>query len=453
MSLRALTTVASAIAVLGATAPTPSLAVTGTYTVTACNTAPGNVNHTWTATDNDTANVAQGVACPALPGGGTLQQQEQGLYTVDNLTARSGAMPGASAGYDSNAPANTVITEFSWDRYMGISSDASWSVGLSIDGALQPSDTCTADFGNGFECSVGGEYGQLSSHEDLQNLHAHQLAVGLQCRSGGCTSGSSIHRVWTSIYDTALTLSDSTPPTIGPFTGSLASGGTQTGTRNLSFPVSDSTGIKELAVALDGQTLPGSPGAQSCDYTNLTPCRSLAPQSYTVNTTILADGQHTIEVKAINAAGLVTTESLPVGVSNHPTVATPGLPGHPPPNPGQSSRGELTTSARKDAQTRLRITRAQVIGHCLILTARLPPDYAGLMTFTVAARHGRHLFRTRRTVKITHGVGHLVLVLNAFQRSAHKLSLMVYYSGDRAHSAQTGTATVRAVHARARRHP
>src|SRR5271168_526304 len=117
MRLRALTTTVSAIAALGVAAPAPTLAVTATYAVPVCTSAPGDVNHAWPATDNDPANISQSVICPALTGGSTLQQQEQGLYTVDNFSASSDASTGASAGYTFTAPANTAITELSWDRY------------------------------------------------------------------------------------------------------------------------------------------------------------------------------------------------------------------------------------------------------------------------------------------------------------------------------------------------
>jgi len=451
VTLRVRTAIIVAAAALGVAAPVPTLAATLTYTVPACSTAPGNVNNAWPTTDNDTANISQGTHCPAVTGGSTLQQQEQGLFTVDNLTAAAGAIVGARAGYAFTAPTNTTVTELTWDRYLGIHFDESWMVGLWVDGVLEPSDTCTANFGDGFECSVGAEYGELSSHEDLQGLDAHQLFVGVQCASGGCTSGANIHHVWASVYDATVTLSDSTPPTVGPFSGSLADGGVQSGTQSLSFPVSDSTGIKELAVALDGRILPESPGAQSCDYTDPTPCPSLATQTYTVNTTALTDGQHTIEVKAIDAAGLASTASQVFTVSNPQAPGSPGPSSNPSPGPGQSGNPGQNPGGGGEAESALQITRAQVIGGSLILTAKLPATYEGLMTFTVAARHGRRMFSSMRRVKLSHGVAHVTLRLDALERSAGKLVVTVRYSGDRTYRAQTGRATVRVPHARAHR--
>jgi hypothetical protein len=441
----ALIAAVSAVAVLGVAAPAPTVAATATYTVTACTAAPGYVNHAWDTTDNDDANITQGAICPAVSGGSTLQQQEQGLYTVDNLAASSGASAGASAGYTFTAPANTTITELVWNRYLGVHFDESWTVGLWADGVLQPSDTCTADFGNGFECSVGAEYVELSSHQDLQGLDAHQLFVGVECPSGGCTSGASVHHVWASIYDATITLSDSTPPTIGPLSGSLTNGGVQSGIQSLSFPVNDSTGIKELDVTLDGQPLPESPGAQSCDYTDPTPCPSLPTQTYMVNTTSLTDGQHVIEVKAIDAAGLVSTVSEPFTVSNPQPPTSAGTANSPSPSPGHSNTGQ-SPGSENGAEGMLEIARAQVIGSSLILTAKLPPGYEGTMTFTVAARYGRRTVRSKRRVTLTHGVAHITLRLDAIERSAHKLVVTVRYSGNRTYRAQTGTATVRVPH-------
>ncbi len=451
MSARARTAITLAAAVLGMHAPSLALASSDNYAVGACSTALGFVNHAWPAMDNDPANIAQGALCPARSGGALLQQQEQGLFTVDNLSATSGAIRGASAGYLFTAPTNTEITELSWDRYLGIHFEASWTVGLWIDSVLQPSDTCTADYGNGFECSAGGAYADTSSHENLRGLAAHQLFVGVQCATGGCTSGASIHRAWASIYDATVTLSDSTPPTIGPFSGPLTEG-SRSGAQTLTFQVSDSTGIKELDVTLDGETLSGSPGEQSCDYTNPVPCPALPTQTYTVNTSALAAGQHTIEVKAINAAGLISTASQLFTVPSPPSAST-GSSGSPTPSAGQNSQAGQGTGSASGApgNAELRITRAQVVGCRLILTARLPPGYAGLMTFTVTARHGLRTTRSRRTVRLLRGVAHLIIALDAIERSSSELSLVVRYSGGHGHPAQTHKTTVRVSHARARR--
>ena len=445
MNARALTAIASAAALVLPAAPL-ALASTGSYSTSACSTAPGFVNHDWSVIDNDPAHLSQGVLCPALSGGSLLQQQEQGLFTVDNLSATSGAIGGASAGYLFTAPANTTITEISWDRYLGLHFEASWTVGLWVDGVIQSSDTCTADYENGFECSVGDAYGDANSHQDLQGLDAHELLVGVQCASGGCTSGASIHRAWASIYDATVTLSDSTPPTIGPLSGSLTEGSLSS-TQSLSFPVSDSTGIKQLDVTLDGEPLPSSPGEQACDYTNPVPCPTLPTQTYTVNTAPLAAGQHMIEVKAIDAAGLVSTATQAFTVQNPPPSIPAGTSPSPTSSPGSVSTGP-STGGLTPPNEGLRITRAQVIGHRLIVTAKLPPSYEGLAAFTVMTRHGRRTFRLRRTVKLAHGVAHIVITLNAIERSGHKLSLVVRYSGDRAHPAQTRTTTVRVVRAR-----
>jgi hypothetical protein len=113
MNARALTVIAFAAAVLGLHAPPPALASSDSYGVGACSTAPGFVNHAWLGVDNDPASVSQGILCPTLSGGSLLQQQEQGLFTVDNLSATSGAISGASAGYLFTAPEHTKITELS----------------------------------------------------------------------------------------------------------------------------------------------------------------------------------------------------------------------------------------------------------------------------------------------------------------------------------------------------
>jgi hypothetical protein len=449
MNARALITIASGVAALGVLTPPPALASSGSYTVAACSTAPGFVNHAFSAVDNDPTHLAQGALCPALSGGSLLQQQEQGLYTADKLSATSGAITGASAGELFTAPRDTEITELSWDRYLGIHFEANWTVGLWVDGVIEPSDTCTADYGNGFECAVGDAYGNANSHQELRGLDAHELLVGVQCAGGGCTSGASIHRAWASIYDATVTLSDSTPPTIGPFSGSLTEG-SESNTQSLNFAVSDSTGIKELDVALDGEPLLGSPGEQACDYTNPVPCPSLPTQTYTISTAPLAAGTHTVVVKAIDAAGLLSISSQDFTVVKPPSTTPPGTTTHPSPGTVAPPSGPSTGSDTSLGEG-LRITRAQVIGRHLILTAELPPTYAGRMAVTVSARHGRRMLRYKRTVELVRGVAHVVLALDAIERSVGRLSLIVHYSGDSTHPAQTRSTTIRLPHPRARR--
>jgi hypothetical protein len=119
-------------------------------------------------------------------------------------------------------------------------------------------------------------------------------------------------------------------------------------------------------------------------------------------------------------------------------------------NPGQDSQGGQGTGSVGGTPTNaeLQITRAQVTGHCLVITARLPSSYTGLMTFTVTTRHGQRTIRLRRTVKMVGGVAHLIVALDANERSSDKLTLIVRYGGDRAHPAQTHRTTVPVPHAR-----
>jgi hypothetical protein len=98
-----------------------------------------------------------------------------------------------------------------------------------------------------------------------------------------------------------VTISDPTPPSVTTSTGDLVEPGYHRGVEGVTFGASDVTGIQALRVYIDGTVR--STSALECDYTYVVPCANPGAQTLNVDLSALPDGQHTVEVDAVDAAG------------------------------------------------------------------------------------------------------------------------------------------------------
>ncbi len=123
-----------------------------------------------------------------------------------------------------------------------------------------------------------------------------------------------------------MTLSELAPPSIASPSGALwgtgSAGGFHRGTEEVSFHASDLTGISKATVSVDGHVAATSEGV--CDYTKPLPCQPLSPV-FTVDTTQLSDGAHTVTLDAYNAAGNETQLTEQIVVANQPPPPPVGL--------------------------------------------------------------------------------------------------------------------------------
>ncbi|HKI46440.1 MAG TPA: glycosyl hydrolase family 18 protein, partial [Balneolales bacterium] len=106
----------------------------------------------------------------------------------------------------------------------------------------------------------------------------------------------------TSSSSTTPTL-DTTPPTVS--ISSPASGSTVSGTANVQIQASDNIGVSLVQLSVDGTTIGSS--------------LTIAPFTFSWNTGGLADGTHTLQATALDAAGNKSTTSETVTVSNTTT--------------------------------------------------------------------------------------------------------------------------------------
>jgi hypothetical protein len=213
----------------------------------------------------------------------------------------SGPSPsGHFANWRFDAPADTSIRRLRLWRHIGKQLNE-WELytrtadGTKLDGSdceVAPDD---------FDCRIGVPGGPPA---DWSNLNTSSLRVGIRCIATNlCLTGATLHEAWTAIYSAIVTVDDPTAPAVSGPGGALFGGGYVRGTVSATLgSASDNTGIRAVQVrrgaAVVGET------AQSCDDSRRVPCADPAgPTSVSVNTAALADGSHTLEVGATDAAG------------------------------------------------------------------------------------------------------------------------------------------------------
>jgi hypothetical protein len=305
----------------------PVLASAGTYQISACNYAEG-ANNSWSWSTTEPAAYENHANCPYRAGGtGGRADQEGGLSSTDRLGASADAQPGSSAGWTFTAPAGTAITAITYERYLGHEDDTSntWSPALRADGAIVNNETCTVKLPD-VGCFIGGPPGHGGLPATITGLSANQLTFGETCQAPTgleCVTGATEHEVWAAIYGATVTLSDSTPPTLGEPSGALwepgRADGFRKGTESVTVAAKDiGGGVQNIVLSADGQ--PIATYNAPCNFTFPQPCPlSTGAQTLTLPTTHLTDGTHTLTLAAIDAAGNQSTlASEQITVDNNP---------------------------------------------------------------------------------------------------------------------------------------
>jgi hypothetical protein len=152
------------------------------------------------------------------------------------------------------------------------------------------------------------------------------LTSTLTCPSGGCNV-SQLSVTFTSLKATVE--DDEMPSISSPLGGSVVAGGTLTGAQNATFTASDAgSGVATVAVLVDGGVFLSfvDHNGSKCEqpYHFFVPCSQTEAPNFEFPTAQLADGTHTVQAEAIDAAGNVST-SAPVMITTHngPTNTAP----------------------------------------------------------------------------------------------------------------------------------
>jgi hypothetical protein len=332
---RRLAVVAAAVgAMLGAATP----ASAGTYNVTACSFAgPGGSNHSWTPmvfrldrnppTTDDVKGFQVAGDC-ASPEGFTIES---------NLSSRHLATWATWESMVFNAPAGTQIVGLTLSRYSSVArtqtaggNEGRWervslfSDGTEIGGPLGP-DQCKPGFAGWPDPCVTGAAGRGADSTVHYDLVAAGLQLGIGCETdttplAGCwtTNGAGSPLGFLNFKAARVTLRDTSAPTLR-VGGGLTAPGWRRPTDLVTWNASDNVGIRAGRLFLDG--VQRGVAAIRCDYSYTVPCPNITGRHLALSGPV-ADGVHTLQVYAQDAAGNRTVQTRSVSIDGHePSVA------------------------------------------------------------------------------------------------------------------------------------
>jgi hypothetical protein len=174
---------------------------------------------------------------------------------------------------------------------------------------------------------------ELSGVKEIQWSAACGGGPGGECPASGAPGSGSLSSQY-DVYAADVDLVDDTPPAVSGVSGPLVAGGTLTGSQAVSFNAADGqSGVYGGSLIVDGHTVLSQildTNGGACQSLNVTadgqrsfeyaqPCASSVSASLTLNTNLLAAGQHSLELIVEDAAGNKT-------VAYNGTITTSGPP-------------------------------------------------------------------------------------------------------------------------------
>ncbi|HMJ34796.1 MAG TPA: hypothetical protein VK501_12860 [Baekduia sp.] len=365
----------------------------GAFVMQTCGETASSQGWSTTLNSNPIA-LATGVNCPPSnrPPGFPNSFQQAGLWVSDRLGNAGGAIE-ANAGDRAEmtfTPVTGTITRLRYWRAIAKANDDSWQPYIALSTRANVIDTC--EIAGQSICFAGGDDWypndtanvNRSSYRDLDNQTASSIIIGLYCRdvppAHTCGNGFSLTNINAEIFSAFLTIAESTAPTAGTPTGS---GWTTTdwaqGTLPLSLSSADSTGIYATRVYADGSLI--ATLRRSCSYDRPRPCTDEPGGAVGIPTADLADGAHSIEVAAVDAAGNETrvARPQPLRIDNQAPAAPLALAS--PSSTSQANSFSASWSLPPDSGTPIVAARFQLCqnGGCdAVQTAPSPTGVSGL---------------------------------------------------------------------------
>jgi len=288
-----------------AVALAPAAAGANTYNVTACNDAPGSVNHSWATYSNlPTGTIVVGQGCPSAgyqPG--DQNNTNHGLFA--RYVANSLDPNIAFAGWAFDAPPGNNISSLTVSDWYTRANSGQYAMLLSelgaLEGCWENNVTLCGNVLGPHTLAVGGAR-HLATEVGCHNLSG--------CRDNGYgTSG-----LFT-MYGATVTVNDLTQPSVSA-SGSFWTGAWQGGTHAVTISGSDGAdGIQRNDLKIDGNNVIVG-GQHGCDYTYARPCADQA-DTYSYDTHQLSDGAHTVQAVTWDAAWLSGVENGTIYVDNH----------------------------------------------------------------------------------------------------------------------------------------
>ncbi len=307
----ALTLMSSAI---GAAAM-PAVAPAASYDVLVCHAAPGNANHAFTAV-NDSPSRLQAVDNCA-----STEQYTGGLYAGDLPGVGFDTPESQQVVWRMTAPVGLAITRWQSVPYARNLTDPGWTTFFRTnDGTVLLSCKAT-----GTNCLGGVDFDPPPGTFFDWTVNATSIEFGSRCDLGTTSCGNGAGSLMYSLATlrwAKVTITDNAQPTVANVAGTLLAGGTLSGSKTVTFDASDASGIAALRLYIDGAQAQAS--SLTCDFTYAKPCSDVTGRSFTVDTSMLSDGTHTVAVGALDAAGnLLQTSTTSFTTNNTPVTPPP----------------------------------------------------------------------------------------------------------------------------------
>jgi hypothetical protein len=154
-------------------------------------------------------------------------------------------------------------------------------------------------------------------------LSAHALAFSASCTApSACVVGTDDlpYPAFGRLFRSDVTIDDPVAPTVSAIGGTIASPGAVAGQRTVTADATDvGGGVQRVELLVDGSLTDQLVGAGRCavPYTAAAPCPDATTSRFSLDTSTLANGSHTIVVRAVDAAGNATTSApFTVDVAN-----------------------------------------------------------------------------------------------------------------------------------------
>jgi hypothetical protein len=305
----------AAIAAFGLVAPAPALG--GSYVVEACGS--NGVNGSWWAS------ASPGLVAYSKCPGADYDGVGTGLVSRSTQNGNGGSVPvGSGAWEEFDAPPGAGLASIRFNASSG-RPDACWALGLYGWSDGDPNAAWHA-WGYDADCpNTGGGWSYYAGPYHLDLGGVGHVRMGIRCDNWhGCSTGSSIP-AWANLNDVAVTVVDGTQPGISPTMGELWSDRWLRGAGAAWASLTDNVGIRKMFGSVDGgqpfsyQDFAdgGWPDAIRCDYARARPCSDNGSAGVWLDTASVADGEHTLRVTAVDAAGNEGHVDRAIRVDNH----------------------------------------------------------------------------------------------------------------------------------------
>lgn len=301
----------------------PAVAPAASYDVLVCHAAPGNANHAFTAVNDNPSRLQAVNNCAST------EDYTGGLYAGDLLGSGFDTPEGQQVLWRITAPTGLKITRLRGYPMLRNLTDPGWtSFFRTAEGVML--GTCKASGGN---CNDGWPQEPAPGDPGIDwTMTTAAVEFGSRCDVGStlCGNGALIIRSLATLRAASVTITDNGQPTVANVAGTLLAGGTLSASETVTFDASDASGISAVRLYIDGGQVQAS--SRTCDFTYTKPCSDVSDASFTVDTTQLADGGHTVAVGAVDAAGNLRQTSTQSFTTNNTPVT-------PPPNGGGGAGG------------------------------------------------------------------------------------------------------------------